>query len=114
MFECMSIPSIDKTDVAVYLDEPNRRVHVLDLALGRTSLTNSIDLIQEEILRRMGAADTNAQSWEWYLYHTDGAITRYGKRQFLKLTPDNDVLYALFVETVGKRDGREEYELFDY
>lgn len=64
-----------KVHVNIKVDKINKRIHVLDFH-GQTSVTNSIELIQNQIINDEGLEGT-FNNWTWILYGTDGSVFGY-------------------------------------
>lgn len=59
----------------VHVDFSTGTIHILDLD-GSLSLTNGIDYIQENLMKRHNLSG-NIGDWNWILYGTDGVASLF-------------------------------------
>lgn len=90
-----SYTSIDKTHVAIKMDKKQKVIHVLDLNLKGTSLTNSIDIIYNDIAKDLFV---NAEDYQWILYHTDNHISQVHLNDSISFT--NVPMDCEFIDSV--------------
>lgn len=89
---------IDNTALSITIDNENN-IHLLDLdEEGRKTLTNAIDAgFQLKVLEQV-----KEQVSKWYLYHTDGYVTRWDGH-FHHVPHTEPVLYKPFTAVAGER-----------
>ena len=97
MFEIYPTPSGREIHCKIYIDPGKRIIHVLDLAKNDTmTVTNGIEHIQHEILKRHGLIGSVAD-WTWVLYGTDGIATTFDHGAF-QIAPGKILHWPFLVE----------------
>jgi hypothetical protein len=92
-----------KTHMEACCDPETKVVHVLDLDQGRT-VTNAIDNIYGQIFQAL-KLEGDCEDWQWYLYATDGLVSRYiiQDERIAHLPQDDPAIFPLFMGVMKER-----------
>lgn len=90
---------------ATAYDPQNNVVHVLDVGRkGAPSVTNSIELIQPQIMERLGLGD-GVSGYKWLLYGTDGIISAFDWGRFEYVPTNHPLVRQDFARRMKGREG---------
>jgi hypothetical protein len=89
-------------EVSINFDSERHTFHVIDMhRYGDTSLVNAIDLIRDQVLRKVGIYDYPPHVFHWVLYDIQGRIYSYQENgKYVELDTTTPDLYTDFVNTV--------------